>query len=331
MLTTRFSPVARMPSLVARLLPLMVLLLCLALPGSAMAAGRAPGAVTPAGQARCEEGPMLSAVRPIFLPILYGPQPAAASSNDVQVASTLPLVRPPSDGVNRTTAIPILMYHHVGPLPAGADSIRRGLTISEAAFREQLDFLKHQGYQSIALADLGMHLATGADLPEKPIVITVDDGYRDSFEVALPALLDHGLTATFFLLTAPIDEGSTEFVTWEEVRALHAAGMEIGAHSYTHMDLTGKSADYVVWQAVGSKEAIEARIGEPVRFFAYPSGAYDDNAERVVESAGFWGAVTTEPGCRQSEGGLYTLARVRVTPQDSLRSLAEKLRDCPSP
>jgi len=265
----------------------------------------------------------------------YVPVAFSSGSSTLEVAAAAqpePRREPPeSDGVARVTDVPILMYHHIGEVPYGADSIRHGLTVSEANFRDQLRHLKDAGYETITVAQLVDHLATGAELPARPIVITLDDGYRDAYEVALPALQEFGYVATFFLLTAPIDEGQSEFVTWEQVYALHEAGMEMGAHTYTHPDLRGKSTDYIVWQVLGSKEAIEARIGEPVRVFAYPSGAHDEHAVQVVRSAQFWAALTTEASCRQTPAGLWTMGRVRIQPGDTVRTFAQKLEACRAP
>jgi len=93
---------------------------------------------------------------------------------------------------------------------------------------------------------------------------------------------------------------------------MHAAGMEFGAHSYTHPDLSGKDVDYIVWQTLGPRQAIEERIQEPVRFFCYPSGEYDDRVIRVLHSAHYWGAVTITAGVEHSSDAMFELDRVRV-------------------
>ncbi len=269
-----------------------------------------------------------------YLPAAFAdraPEPEVVTAVAAEQAAPARREPPVWDGVSRVAGVPILMYHHVGPLPPGADSIRRGLTVSEAAFREQMGYLKEAGYQTVTIAQVVEYLAGGPSLPEKPVVITLDDGYRDVYEVALPVLHEHDFVASFFLLTAPIDEGNPEFVTWDQVREMHDLGMEMGAHSYTHPDLRGKTTDYVVWQVLGSKEAIEERTGEPVRVFAYPSGAYDEHAMRVVRSAQFWAALSTEPGCRHSWSGLWALGRVRIQPHETLGSFAEKLEACLAP
>lgn len=239
-----------------------------------------------------------------------------------------PTLQPTPDGVPRQVAVPILMYHHVGEIEEGFDSLRRNLTVSPEALRQQLDYLLQHGYQVVSLEAVLRYLALGEPLPERPVVLTFDDGYRDAYDLVFPILREYGVTATFFLVTAPIDQGSPDYVTWDQVREMSEAGMEFGAHTYTHPDLTDKDTDYVVWQVVGSQEAIEERVGHEVRYFAYPSGAYDEHAVAVVRSAGFWVAVTTEYGCSLDSDSLFTLARVRVRPQDTLLAFARKLETC---
>ncbi|MBC7236012.1 MAG: polysaccharide deacetylase family protein [Chloroflexi bacterium] len=223
-----------------------------------------------------------------------------------------PTPQPTPDGTPRALVVPILMYHYLSAPPAGADAIRRDLSVSPAQFEEHLQALRAGGYTAITLYDLTLALQIGATLPDRPIVITFDDGYRDNYVNALPLLQRYGFVATFFLITGLIDEGRAEYVTWEQVIEMHQAGMEIGAHGYSHVDLRGRDVDYLVWQMLGSKEAIEARIGEPVRFFCYPSGKYDALGIQVLKSAHYWGAVTVHPGVRQRSEAMYELSRVRV-------------------
>lgn len=217
------------------------------------------------------------------------------------------------------------MYHYISDPPPNADAIRRDLSIRPHVFEEHLRFLKEAGYTSISLADLALALQAGYPLPDKPIILTFDDGYRDNFEIAFPLLQKYGFKATFFLLTAPLDAQDPAYITWDQAIALDAAGMELGAHGYTHVDLRGQTVDYLVWQILGSKEAIEARIHKPVRFFCYPSGQYDELTIRVLQSADFWGAVTTAAGDVHRSGELFTLRRVRVHGRYSAEALAAVL------
>jgi peptidoglycan/xylan/chitin deacetylase (PgdA/CDA1 family) len=239
-------------------------------------------------------------------------------------AAPTPL-QPTPDGLSRTAHVPILMYHHVEIPPVGADAIRRDLSIAPAAFEQQLRYLKQEGYESISLKDLALYLTLGKPLPDKAVVLTFDDGYRDAYTHVFPLLRRFGFVGTFFLVTAPIDAGNTDFLAWDQVRAMHDAGMEFEPHSYDHPDMRDRSTDFSVFQILASKEAIEERTGEQSRFFAYPSGRYDQAVIDVLRSAHFWGAVLTEQGATQSTEGLFTLPRVRVQPDDSLERFAVKL------
>ncbi len=226
------------------------------------------------------------------------------------------------DDVLREATVPILMYHHVGEPPPGADAIRRDLTVLPGQFEAQLAYLSEEGYQTIHLSDLIMHLQMGHPLPPKPIVITFDDGYHDVFTNAYPLLKEYEFVATFFIITLLADEGREEYLSWAEIKALHAAGMEIGSHTYTHPDLRAQPYDYVVWQVLGSKEAIEARIKEPVRLFSYPSGRYDQQVVEVLKSTSYWGAVAIGQGVHQSSDRTFELQRIRVRGSYDLGDLA---------
>lgn len=219
---------------------------------------------------------------------------------------------PTPDGTTRPVVVPILMYHHVAAAGPDADAIRRDLSVSPANFEAQLRYLIARGYQPTTLKALMMHLQVGEPLPSKPVILTFDDGFKDQYTNAYPVLKRYGFVGSFFIITRFADEGREEHMSWTEIESLHANGMEIGSHSYTHPSLRGKSFDYIVWQVLGSKEAIEARTHEPVRFLSYPSGQYDQGVVDVLRSAGYWGAVTVEAGSLQSSQRPFEFKRIRV-------------------
>jgi peptidoglycan/xylan/chitin deacetylase (PgdA/CDA1 family) len=210
------------------------------------------------------------------------------------------------------------MYHHVNDLGPGASALDRDLTVSPQRFEEQLRYLRREGYEAISLNDLTLHLTIGQALPEKSVVITFDDGYVDAYTHAFPLLQRFGFSATFFLISEPMDTGISQFLTWDQVIEMHAAGMRFEPHSFNHPDMRNRDFDFVVFQILAPKEAIEARIGETCRFFAYPSGRYDQFVIDVLRSAGFWGGVLTEQGATHEISDLFTLQRVRVRGEHSL-------------
>jgi peptidoglycan/xylan/chitin deacetylase (PgdA/CDA1 family) len=247
------------------------------------------------------------------------------SPTSTPTATPTPIPWPTPDGQQRTWRIPILMYHYVSAPPADADAIRHDLSVTPEQFEEHLQLLVAEGYSATTLHDLALALQIGYPLPPKPIILTFDDGYRDHYTEAFPLLVRYGLRGTFFIITSMADQEQPAYVTWEQVSAMHAAGMEIGSHAYTHADLRWRSVDFLVWQMEGSKEAIEQRIAEPVRFFCYPSGKYDDQAIAVLHSANYWGAVTVEQGGAQSSERMFELQRIRIHERTDVAALAQAL------
>ena len=235
---------------------------------------------------------------------------------------TIPAVPLPEEA-----RVPILMYHYVSELPPDADVYRRDLTISPEAFRAQLDYLSEAGYHPVTLTDVYLYLTEGMPLPEKPIVLTFDDGYRDAYEVVFPTLLEYGFTGTFFVLATPAHYRWDQYVTWEQLAEMSAAGMDIQAHGRDHVDLRNRSYDFLVYQILGIQEAIEHHTGIKPRFFCYPSGARDADVIAVLKSAGYWGAVTTDYGRVQSLGDVYEMPRIRIHGDTTLEGLISILED----
>jgi peptidoglycan/xylan/chitin deacetylase (PgdA/CDA1 family) len=264
-------------------------------------------------------------------------EPAAAVQPATEVAATLPTSTPlPSpaatpapqleltpDGTARTAKVPILMYHYISTPPAGADVYRVDLSTPPDLFAAQLDRLLAEGYTAISLYQLLANLTQGAPLPEKPVVLTFDDGYRDNYENAFPLLRARGLTATFFVVTDFVDEDRPDYLSWDMAREMLAAGMSIESHGRNHFTLAGQDDDYLVWQALGSLETLQYELGVRPRFVSYPAGDYDQRTIAIFQSANYWAGVTTEQGTQQSSEHPFELERIRMrnttTPDDMLR------------
>jgi len=225
--------------------------------------------------------------------------------------------------------IPILMYHYISELPPDADVYRRDLTVRPEVFEAQLQYLKDAGYHTIYLSDIYDALTVGKPLPERPIVLTFDDGYKDALTHAMPLLQAYGFVGEFFLLATPAHYEAPAYLTWNDVRTMAQAGMSMQAHGRDHYDLTNRAYDFLVYQILGAREAVEAHTGQPVRFFCYPSGRYDAATLAVVESAGYWGAVTTEWGATQRLDNRFTWPRVRIKGAWSVSDFAAVLDKLP--
>ncbi len=191
--------------------------------------------------------------------------------------------------------VPILTWHSIGG--AGDE-----FTVSEAAFAAQLDALRNAGFHPVTFHEWLEHEDRGAPLPDKPILLTFDDGYQDALTAALPALRARGMRATFFLVSAwvgPDDahrstqgEPGRRYLSWPEVRALAAAGMEIGSHGATHRRLPDLTDEQATDELTRSKTQLESSLGAPVEVFAYPYNASRRRLRALARNAGYRAAVS---------------------------------------
>ncbi len=256
------------------------------------------------------------------------PEPTALALPTLEPTAT-PRPLPTPDGVMRTVQVPILMYHYISEPPANAGRVRRDLSVPPAQFEAHLRFLQERGYTTISLEEVVMSLQIGQPLPDRPIVLTFDDGYRDHYDNAFPLLQQYGMTGTFFVITSVIDQEHPAYLSWDQVIEMDAAGMSMEPHGYTHDDLKGRSRDYLIWQMLGSKEAIEARTGKPVRIFCYPAGRYDALGITVLRELDYWAAVTIQFGAEHRSDGLFELKRLRIHGHYGVGHLAGILDDLP--
>jgi len=217
------------------------------------------------------------------------------------------------------------MYHYISVPPADADVYRRDLSVTPERFESQLKYLADTGYHTVTLDDLLYALTQGRPLPPRPIILTFDDGYEDNYTNAFPLLRKYGMVGEFFIITDFVNQKREGYMTWPQIEEMSAAGQRFGSHSRDHPSLAGKSVDYLVWQALGGKEAIEEHLGYHPRWISYPSGSYDQQTIAVYKSAGYWGGLTTEQGATHTLDGIFQLKRVRVRGAYTVEDLARLL------
>jgi peptidoglycan/xylan/chitin deacetylase (PgdA/CDA1 family) len=167
-------------------------------------------------------------------------------------------------------------------------------------------------------------LAGRAALPDRPLLITFDDGLADFTRNALPVLQSFGHTCTMFVTTAvawhqrPRSLGGRPTLSWSEIRTLPGAGVELGAHSHDHLQLDLLSAPRVASQLRVCKDLLEQEIQTEVRSFAYPHGYQRETTRRLVERAGFSSACAVKNELSHRHDNRWALARIMLTAEQSV-------------
>lgn len=219
-------------------------------------------------------------------------------------------------------AVPILMYHVIGAVPA--DARLPSLFVSPRRFAAHVRALRRAGYHGVTMAQVWNAWRGRGRLPRRPLVISFDDGSPGHVRHALPALRRARWPGVLNLAWSYLPGiGGTS-----AVRRLVRAGWEIDSHSLTHPDLTRLSAARLRRELTVSRARIKRAFGSrAANFFAYPSGRYDARVKRAVRAAGYLAATTVERGFAKPTADPYALARIQVGGSMNATALLRRLRD----
>ena len=207
--------------------------------------------------------------------------------------------------------IPILLYHSVSDQPS---AFIAPYTVTSATFRRHLDAVAAIGATTLTVSDLLAALA-GGTLPERPVLVTFDDGYLDTLTTAAPELAERGMTSTVYVTTGVVgakSPGGDAMLTWSQVNELAGMGHEIGAHSHTHPQLDTLSVAAMRREIAGSRTLLQEGTGLPVDSFAYPHGYSDARVRRAVQKAGFSSAASVKNALSSPSDPPFALARLML-------------------
>ena len=202
---------------------------------------------------------------------------------------------------------PILEYHMVTENPRpGAEKY----VVPPADFAEQLDYLASEGYTTITPQDYARARKGKQTLPEKPVILSFDDGYEDNHRVILPMLEERGMKAVFYVVTNDI--GLPGYMTWDNLFDMERRGMEIGSHTANHIPLTTLPPEKQREELRLSKLMLEWKGLKTIYSFSYPTGAYDAGVVAMLVEEDYLTAVTGEAGLNNVETNPYLLHRVNI-------------------
>ena len=203
--------------------------------------------------------------------------------------------------------IPVLEYHMV------ADTSPEdgwAYNVPPEDFRDQLDYLREEGYTTISMLDYMKAKKGKAELPPRPVILTFDDGYESNYTTLLPILESYGMKATVYMVTNDI--GLPGYLTWDELRDMQERGIEIGSHTANHQPLTEMDRSRQEEEMRLSKLLLEWNGIHTVFSFSYPNGAYDSGMPELLEQNGYLTAVTGDAGLNTFQTDPYLLQRINI-------------------
>ena len=229
--------------------------------------------------------------------ILLGGLLIAGGSKEEPLPANMPA---PEDDVK----VLVLNYHMVNPMVIS-------LAIDPTDFEWQMKYLVDHGYHTISTDELYDFMEGKGALPDRPVLITFDDGYVDNYTNAYPILKKYNLKATIFIVTGFVSSRKG-YLTWDQLREMEQHGIMAQSHTVTHAPLPELPDERIREELVESKRTAEAELGHPIDFIAYPTGVHDLHIVSIAKEAGYRGGFTVKYGNVDRSSNVYALERVPV-------------------
>ena len=196
-----------------------------------------------------------------------------------------------------------IMYHRFGEDRYPSTSIRL------QQFEAHLQELSTGGYTVLPLSEVMARIRSRSSLPDRAVVITLDDAFRSAYAEAWPRLQRAGFPFTLFVATETLDARGPDYMSWDQVRELKRAGVEIAAHTRRHRHMVAASDQENVAEIAHANSRLEAELGEKPRFFAYPYGEWSAKTRELVIKAGYAAAFGQHSGVIYPDHDLFSLPR----------------------
>ncbi len=197
----------------------------------------------------------------------------------------------------------ILMYHRFG------EDAYPSTSVTVEQLDSHIEELLAGAYTVLPLSEMVDSIRKGVPVPDRAVAITVDDAYASLYETGWPKLRDAGLPFTVFVATRAIDAGLSGYMSWDQIRELHDAGVEIGSQTVTHLHMADADYETNLAELSDSSARLEAELGKKPRFVAYPYGEASSEAIQAAFEAGY------EIGFGQHSGVLFQQADFMYLPR----------------
>lgn len=224
--------------------------------------------------------------------------------------------------------VPILCYHSVIDDNHQLTSDPHKQHIPLQLFLQHLDYLQEH-HCVVSLNEFQRARRENRPLPDKTVVLTFDDGFEDFAKVAAPHLIQRKLPATVFVITdrasGTLPPNGETFLTWDEIRELSAAGIDIGSHTCAHPRLTELSLRDVIRELSESQAAVRMHTAQTDVALSYPFGQTCEKISSTAETTGYSCAIATDAGPNSERVNLYALSRTVIASDDDISTFAARV------
>lgn len=246
-----------------------------------------------------------------ILPFTPSPQKVLSTSDGQQKQSLNSNKKQVNSEKDFCLDIPVLLYHHVQPLSVASLLGHDQLTVDSNIFEEQMKYLADNDYSTISADQLVNALINHQNLPEKSVLITVDDGYDDTYTYVYPIMKKYNLIANIMIPTGLI--GKAGYMTWDHLKEMKQSPViNIYNHTHTHAALGNITAEEIEKEIITADADLESNLGIRKNIFAYPYGSFTPQAIEILKEHGFIAAFSTIEGTLHCKSSIMTLQRKHI-------------------
>jgi len=208
--------------------------------------------------------------------------------------------------------VPVLTYHHIQPQAEAITKKQTSLSVDNGIFDQQMAYLLQQGYTPIFAQELVQALITHSQLPGKPIVVTMDDGYADNDVYALPVLRKYNIKANLMLATGLV--GSNEdMLNWNQINDLKSSGLiYFTNHTWSHFSLPSGGNTKDQQEISVAQNQIKQNVGQDSNIITYPYGSFNDRVINLARQLGYIAGFSTIPGTYECDSFIMSLHRLHI-------------------
>jgi peptidoglycan/xylan/chitin deacetylase (PgdA/CDA1 family) len=236
---------------------------------------------------------------------------AAASISATATTSAITPPLTPDYASDYCLDVPIVMYHHVEPMDIATQLGHPQLTEDNSYFEDHIKYLSEHNYHFITLEELVHAIVSHGSVPEKSVVITLDDGYIDNYTYAFLTAKKYHALMNFMIPTGLV--GQPDYLTWDHLKEMaQSPYVSIYNHTTSHAALGLISQDEIIKEVTTANDDLKNNLGITNDIVIYPYGSYSDLAIQTLQQLGMIAAVSTDPGEHDCVSNIMKLPRVRV-------------------